>query len=86
MREIISSLDLGSSKIKLVVAEIIEDRFNVLCAIDEDSRGIKKGAIVEPAETEYAIRKLLKRAEEVLGIKVSKTIVSIAEDNADFRN
>jgi len=85
MREIISSLDLGSSKIKLVVAEIIDDRFNVLCAIDEDSRGIKKGAIVEPAETEYAIRKLLKRAEEVLGIKVSKTIVGIAEDNADFK-
>jgi len=85
MREIISSLDLGSSKIKLVVAEILEDRFNVLCALDEDSRGIKKGVIVEPAETEYAIRKLLKRAEEVLGIKVTKTIVNIPEDSADFK-
>ena len=52
MREIISSLDIGSTKIKLVVAEIIDDRLNVLCAIDEESRGVKKGSIVEPAETE----------------------------------
>ena len=85
MREIISSLDIGSTKIKLVVAEIIDNRLNVLCAIDEESRGVKKGSIVEPAETEYAIKKILKRAEEVLGIKVTKTIVSVAEDNAAFK-
>lgn len=85
MREIIASIDIGSSKIKLVVAEMVNDELNVLCAIDEDSRGVKKGVIVEPSETEYAIRKLLKKEEDILGIKVSKAIVSISEDAAEFK-
>lgn len=85
MREILASLDIGSSKIKLVVAEILGDSLNVLCAIDEDSRGVKNGTIVEPDETEYAIKKLLKRAEELLGVKVSKVITTVSEEQADFK-
>ena len=72
MREIIASIDIGSSKIKIVVGEIIEERLNVLCALEEDSRGVKKGAIVEPEETVYALKKLLKKTEEILGVKVTK--------------
>ncbi len=85
MREIIASIDIGSSKIKMVVGEIINDELNILCAVDEDSRGVKKGIIVEPSETEYAIRKLLKKSEELLGVKVSKAIISINEDAAEFK-
>lgn len=85
MRQIIASIDIGSSKIKLVVAELKEEGLNILCAIDEDSRGVKKGAIVEPDETVYAIKKLLKRVEEMLGIKISKMIVSINEEQVEFK-
>ena len=85
MREIIASIDLGSSKIKLVVAEIANDKFNVLCAIDEDSRGIEKGIIIEPSETEYAVKRLLKRANELLNVKISKAILSIAEESCEFK-
>ena len=60
MREILASIDIGTSKIKLVVAEIMDEQFNVLCALDEESRGVKNGVIIEPNETEYAIKKLLK--------------------------
>ncbi|HQC83865.1 MAG TPA: cell division protein FtsA [Bacilli bacterium] len=85
MRELISSLDIGSSKIKLVVAEMLNDSLNVLCAIEEDSRGVKKGAICEPDETEYAIRKILKKGEELLGVKISKVLVTVNEDSVDFK-
>ena len=85
MREIIAAIDIGGSKIKLVVAEILNERFNILCALSEDSRGVKKGAICEPDETGYAIKKLLKKAEEMLGTKVSKAIVTVNEDSADFQ-
>lgn len=85
MRKIIASIDIGSSKIKMVVGEIMNEEVKILCAIDEESRGVKKGVIVEPSETEYAIRKLLKRAEELLGLKVTKAIVSINEDGAEFK-
>jgi cell division protein FtsA len=85
MREILSSLDIGSSKIKLVVAEILNGHVNVLCALEEQSRGVKKGAIYNPDETEYAIKKILKKAEETLGVKVTKTVVSVNEDSCDFK-
>lgn len=85
MREIIASIDIGSSKIKLVVGEIVEDQLNILCALDEDSRGVKKGVIIESSETEYAIKKLLKKAEEMLGVKITKSVVAVNEDAADFK-
>ena len=84
MREILSSLDIGSSKIKLVVAEILNGDTNILCALDEPSRGVKQGVIVNPDELEYAIKKILKRAEENLGVKVNKLIVAVNETTCDF--
>lgn len=85
MREILASIDIGTYKIKLVVAEIMDDQLNILCALDEESRGVKNGIIIEPNETEYAIKKLLKKAEEMLGVKVTKAIVAVNEEAADFK-
>lgn len=85
MRQIIASIDIGSSKIKLVVAELKEEGLNILCAIAEESRGVKKGVIVEPDETVYAIKKILKRSEEMLGIKITKVLVSVNEEQAEFK-
>ena len=84
MREILSSLDIGLSKIKLVVAEVLNDSTNVLCALDEPSRGVKQGVITNPDELEYAIKKILKQAEENLGLKVNKLIISVNESTCDF--
>ncbi len=85
MREVIASIDIGSSTIKLVVGEMIDGELNILCAIDEPSRGVKKGSIVEPEETEYAIKKILKQAEDRLGVKIREAIVSVSEESADFK-
>lgn len=85
MRQIIASMDIGSAKIKIAVAELKEDGLNILCAMDEESRGISKGEIIEPDETVYAIKKLLKRVEEFLGVKISKMLVTINEDRAMFK-
>ena len=85
MREVLASIDIGSYKIKLVVAELIDDQFNILCALDEESRGVSHGVIVEPTETEYAIKKLLKKAEEMLGVKITKAMCAVNEEAADFK-
>ncbi len=85
MRQIIASLDLGSSKIKLVVAELKEEGLNILCAIDEDSRGIQNGEIIEVDDTVYAVKKLLKKEEDLLGIKISKVIVNVNEENTQYK-
>jgi len=85
MREILASIDIGSYKIKLVVGEILHDELKVLCALDEDSRGIKKGAICDSDEVVFAVKKLLNKCEELLGIKITKVLVTINEDSLDFK-
>ena len=45
MKEIISSLDIGSSTMKLVVGEVYNNEVNVLAVSDVKSKGIKKGII-----------------------------------------
>ena len=85
MREILASIDIGSYKIKLVVGEILHDEVKVLCALDEESRGVKKGAICDVDELVYAIKKLLNKCEELLGIKITKSLVSINEESLAFQ-
>ena len=42
MRKIISSIDIGSFSIKIVVGEIIKNKLNVLAVSNTPSKGIKK--------------------------------------------
>lgn len=83
--QVLASIDIGSETIKMVVAEVLGDNFNCLCALEGESRGVEKGLIVEPDETVFAIKKLLKRVEDKLGFKVTKTIVNVPEEEADFK-
>lgn len=84
MRRILSSIDIGTNSIKLVVAEIFKDKVNVLCAISEESRGIKKGLVDNFEDAVYSIKKALKKAEELLGLKIRKIVASIPEYNLIF--
>lgn len=85
MREIIASIDVGSHLIKLIVAEFIEEKMNILCALTEESRGVKNGMIVEPEEVEYALKKILKKAEDLLNTSVKKVIVNVPEAECMFK-
>lgn len=84
MRRILSSIDIGTNEIKLIVAEIVNDKINVLCAVSEESRGIKKGLIENFEDTVYSIRKVLKKAEDILGLKIKKVVASVPEYNIKF--
>ncbi len=77
MRRIIASLDIGSDTIKLVVGEIFRNKLNILSALDTPSRGIKKGYIINSESAVEALKELFDKAYAMLGIKVSKVIVSV---------
>ena len=47
MRKIISSIDLGSNELKLVVAEIRGNKTNILASCTEKSHGIKNGLVYD---------------------------------------
>jgi len=84
MRNIISCLDIGSSLLKLVVAEKTKHKFNILLAINVESQGIKNGFIVNQESFNESIRDLFKQADDLLGVKLRKVIVNVPILNAKY--
>ena len=84
MRRILSSIDIGTNSVKLIVAEVVRNKVNVLCAVSETSRGIKKGLIENFEDTVYSIKKALKKAEDMLGLRIKKIVASVPEYNLKF--
>lgn len=84
MRKIISSIDLGSNELKLVVAEICGKKINVLVSCTNKSHGIKNGLVYNENELLNSLKKLLKQAEECLGLPIKKIIVGIPSNDSKF--
>ena len=84
MRRILSSIDIGTNSIKLIVAEIYNDKLNILCALSENSKGIKNGLILSEEDVIYVIRKLIKKSEDILGLKIKKIVCSVPEYDLKF--
>lgn len=84
MRQIYTSLDLGTNSVKLLVAEIFKDKFHILSVAESKCNGIKKGLIVNAEETIECVKTLVKGAEDSLNIKIEKLIVGIPLYNVEF--
>ena len=84
MKEIISSLDIGSSTVKLVVGEVYKNEVHVLCVSEVKSKGIKKGIITNPEEALISLKEVFTRSEEKLGIKIDKVILLVPSYYAEF--
>ena len=84
MRKIISSIDIGSFSIKIVVGEIVKKKLNILAVSNTPSKGIKKGLIINAEAFMNSLKKGLDKIEETLGLKLKKTIVNIPINNAKF--
>ncbi len=84
MKNIYTSVDIGSDSIKMVTAQIIDDRINVLASVSMHSGGIKKGLIVDAGKALVSAKEALVKLEDMLGIKINKVIASVPCNNASF--
>lgn len=84
MKEIISSLDIGTSTMKLVVGEVYDEKLNVLAVSEVKSKGVKNGMIVNPEESLISLKELFSRCEDILGIKIKKVILTVPSYYAEF--
>lgn len=78
--KLISAIDIGSSKIATVLAQVREDdpeRLHIIGASVVASRGIKKGQIVDIAETVEAMEESVEAAERMAGFNVGSVWVSV---------
>lgn len=85
MKHIYTSVDIGSTSIKVIVCELHKNKLNLLAASSVKSKGIKKGLINDPKEAAMSLRKAFLEVEAILGVKIKKALVSVPSYFADFR-
>ena len=85
MRNIYTGIDLGSDSIKIVVAELIKDKFQVLASASVKSVGIKKGLIVDDEMATRSLNLAVEEIRKVLGTKIDRAIVTIPSNNRNIK-
>ena len=75
---IIAALDIGSSKVCCLIAEVEEGRAPRVVGYGQHAaHGMKRGMVVDMDQTETAIREAVHQAEDMAGVSVSSVVVNI---------
>ena len=78
-RNLLVALDIGTSKIVTIVAEITpEDTLSLIGMGSHPSRGLKKGVVVNIESTVNAIQRSLEEAELMADAKIKEVLTGIA--------
>ncbi len=72
------SLDVGTTKICVVVARMIDGKVNIAGIGSHPSTGLRKGVVVNIDSTVNAIKKAVEEAELMAGIKINACVAGIA--------
>ncbi|GGN49305.1 cell division protein FtsA [Oceanobacillus indicireducens] len=75
--EILVSLDIGTTKIKVIIGEVLNDSLNIIGVGTAKSLGMKKGAIVDIDQTVQSIRNAVEQAERMVGMEINRVVVGI---------
>ena len=84
MKQVYTSIDIGSDTVKVVVTELFNNKINLLAASSIKSDGIKKGLITDAEKASESIKKAINSVEEMLGIKIKRVITSIPSYYTEF--
>lgn len=75
--ETLVSLDIGTSSIKVIIGEVLNDSLNIIGVGTAKSNGMKKGAIVDIDQTVQSIKSAVEQAERMVNMQIDKVIVGI---------
>ncbi len=82
--ELIVSLDIGTSKVRVIIGEINNGTINIIGVGQARSEGIKKGAIVDIDQTVHAIREAVDHAERMVGVSIEEVYVGITGNHIEL--
>ncbi len=78
-KNLVVGLDIGTSKVVAVVAELLPDnRLNIIGMGGHESKGLKKGVVVNIEATVSAIQRALEEAELMADCKIARVFTGIA--------
>ena len=72
-----TGLDIGTSSIKVLVAELVDGEVNVIGVSNAKSKGVKDGIIVDIEAASTAIKSAISQAEEKAGISIKSVNVGL---------
>jgi cell division protein FtsA len=75
--EILVSLDIGTSRVKVIIGEVTKDSLNIIGVGTAKSNGLKKGAIVDIDQTVHAIKSAVEQAERMIDMQIERVVVAI---------
>ncbi|MHC5249578.1 cell division protein FtsA [Enterococcus sp. HY326] len=70
-------LDIGTTSVKVVVAEYIDNQMNIIGVGNAKSEGINRGIIVDIEKTVQGIQRAVRQAEEKAGIQIKSVSVGL---------
>lgn len=77
--ELITALDIGSSKVSAMIAQKVDGgELVVLGTGQRESRGVKRGYVADMAATEGAVREAVEQAERIAGLNIENVWVSFS--------
>ena len=74
----IVGLDIGSTKTCVMIAEMDEEQVNFLALGAAESKGLRKGLIVNLDSTVSSIRRAVEQAESVANVPVESAVIGVA--------
>ncbi|WP_103107670.1 cell division protein FtsA [Brevibacillus reuszeri] len=82
--ELIVSLDIGTSKVRVMIGEITNGSINIIGVGQSHSEGIKKGVIVDIDQTVHAIREAVDHAERMVDVSIEDVYVGITGNHIEL--
>ncbi len=82
--EVLVSLDIGTSEIKVIIGEVLKDSLNIIGVGTAKSQGMRKGAIVDIDETVHSIKSAIEQAEHMVDMSIDRVIVSVNGNHVEL--
>lgn len=85
--EIIVALEIGTHKVAVAAAEIKPDQSLIIRGVGEaPSKGVRKGEIVDYANTQQAVREAITQAEHNASITIGEVYIALTGSHLTSRN
>lgn len=84
--EMYVSLDIGTSHVKVIIGEMVNETLNIIGVGTAKSNGLKKGSIVDIDETVQSIKKAIEQAERMVGIHIDRVVVGIGSNQVQLHS
>jgi cell division protein FtsA len=82
--EIYVSLDIGTSSVKVIIGEMVNDSLNIIGVGNVKSEGLRKGSIVDMDDTVHSIKRAIEQAERMIGMEIRQVHVGVTGNHVSL--